>query len=74
VNVKILEFFKWNKYLWFKTNLRQQNFNLLSLKNEINEMISFLISPEPLSVSKEILVRDFQYPQVDMIDIDIDYM
>jgi len=33
-------------------------------------MICFLISPEPLSISMDTLVRDFQYPDEDMIDID----
>jgi len=46
----------------------QKKSNLIPLKNEINEMISFLISPKTLSVSMEILVRDFQCLDVDMID------
>lgn len=60
------------RYAFYKID--QVNSQIRDSITPINDMLSFIISPVGKAISEKELIEFFDYPVVDLLDIDIDYM
>ena len=60
------------RYAFFKID--QANSQIRDIISPINDILTFIMSPTGKDIRKEELVTHFEYPDMDLLDIDIEHM
>lgn len=62
------------KYRYAFYKIDQVNSQIRDSTSPINDILTFIMSPEKKNIGKEELVERFDYPDVDLFDIDIEHI